>query len=132
MQTKGILYMLGGEFLANTELISAPESNTLITDIVQHISENFKSNITLKDIAQKRGYNYQYVSRVFNHTMKVNFKKITNRFRLEYALHLLQDTNESISTICFESGFQSIRSFNQICKEECGKTPKELRQSHKI
>ena len=129
IQTKGILYLLGGEFLKTAELIQAPKTDALIMDIIQYIAENFKKNISLKDIAKEKGYNYQYVSRVFNNVMDANFKKMVNYFRLEYAYALLQDTDMTISQICFESGFGSVRSFNEICKSEFGKTPKELRSS---
>ena len=129
VQTKGILYLLGGDFLKTAELIQTPKTDALIMDIIQYISENFKKNISLKDIAKEKGYNYQYVSRVFNSVMDANFKKMVNYFRLEYAYALLQDTDMTISQICFESGFGSVRSFNEICKSEFGKTPKELRSS---
>jgi len=132
IQTKGILYMLGGEFLSSAELIPTPKTDTLTMDIAQYISENFRKDISLKDIAKEKGYNYQYISRVFNTGMDINFKKIVNQFRLEYAFALLQDTEMSISQICFESGFGSVRSFNQMCKDTFGKTPKELRKSHKL
>ena len=132
IQTKGVLYMLGGEFFGSAELIPTPKTDTLTMDIAQYISENFRKEISLKDIAKEKGYNYQYISRVFNSIIDVNFKKMVNQFRLEYAFAMLQDTEKPISQICFESGFGSVRSFNQICKDTFGKTPKELRQSHKL
>ena len=128
MQVKGCLYLLGGEFISKAELIPTPAADTVTMAVAQYIAENFKSDITLNDVAKERGYNYQYLSRIFNKVMGMNFKRMLNLYRLEHAYALLQDTDKTVSEICFESGFQSIRSFNQVCKEVYGKTPKELKK----
>lgn len=129
VQIKGILYLLCGEFLQSTELTELNRSSKIAIAVVEYISKNFQKNISLSEVAKQQGYNTQYISRVFNSTMGSSFKKMLNQFRLEHAYAMLQDTDLSISHICFESGFQSIRSFNQECKNAFGKTPKELRQS---
>lgn len=127
MKAKGLLYMLLSEFLAEAELISDGGSTTLASEIVQYLSENFKKNISLHDIADSMGYNYQYLSRTFNKVFGINFKQMLNQYRLDHACALLQDTDLTVAQIAFESGFQSLRSFNQICLENFGKTPRELR-----
>ena len=127
-QVKGCLYLLGGEFLEQTTLIPAPTSDSVIMSVVQYVSENFNKNITLMDVAKEQGYNYQYLSRTFNRSVDINFKKLLNLYRLNHAYILLRDTSLPISQICFESGFQSIRSFNQTCQEFLHKSPKEIRK----
>ena len=129
MQVKGCLYLLGGEFVQQAQLLPTPTADTVIMAVAQYISENFKGDINLCDVAKEKGYNYQYLSRIFNKVMGMNFKKMLNLYRLEHAYALLQDTDMPISEICFESGFQSIRSFNQVCREVYGKTPKELKKT---
>lgn len=127
MQMKGFLYIIGGEFLKNADLIPMPSAETVVIAVAEYISENFQRDISLSDVAKEKGYNYQYLSRRFNKVMGMNFKKILNQYRLEYAFAKLRDTDLPISTICFDSGFQSIRAFNQVCKDNFGKAPKELR-----
>ena len=83
------------------------------------------------DVAQKYGYNYQYLSRTFNKTFKTNFKKMLNYYRLEQAIAFLDETDMSISQIAFESGFQSIRSLNAVCLETYGKSPSEVKKERK-
>lgn len=128
MQVKGGLYMLGGEFINQVSLIPTQNADALTMAVAQYISENFKKNISLGDVAREKGYNYQYLSRTFNKVIGMNFKKMLNQYRMECAYALLQDTDIPISQICFESGFQSIRSFNQVCLDTFGKSPKELRR----
>ena len=129
ISVKGMLYMLCGELLSQTSLSESKKPNDLAIEIIEYISKNFRKDISLHDIAKQRGYNYQYISRTFNRTMNIPFKKVLNQYRMQYAYYALQDTNLPISTVCFESGFQSIRSFNDACIEIFGMTPKELRRT---
>ncbi len=128
MQVKGCLYMLGGELLDRTELVPTPTADAVTMAVAQYIAENFKRDITLRDVAREKGYNYQYLSRIFNRVIGMNFKKMLNQYRLEHAYAMLQDTDLPISRICFESGFQSIRSFDQVCRDTFHKSPKEVRR----
>ena len=132
MKVKGVLYMLGSEFLAQVELTDEKRADSVVMHTVQYIAEKFKSDLSLHDVAQETGYNYQYLSRTFNKTIGINFKKLLNRFRVEYAYALLQDTDLPLGQIAFESGFQSIRSFNAVFLETFKKSPKEVRKSVKI
>ena len=88
-------------------------------------------HISLKTIARDRGYNYQYLSRTFNKIVGINFKRLVNQYRMEYAFAKLQDTNLPLSQIAFESGFQSIRSFDHVCRSVYNKSPMELRRNQK-
>ncbi len=126
---KSCVYAMGSAFLEQVELTDAPKSTeTLAVDIVQYINQNFKSNITLGTAAEHLGYNYQYLSKVFNLTFGISFKQMLNRYRLEHAVTLLSETDLSISQIAFESGFQSMRSFDYTCREFYKRSPKEIRR----
>ena len=129
MKAKGLLYLLGSEFLESAELVSNGANTSLAAEIVQYLEANYKRDISLHDIADLMGYNYQYLSRSFNKVFGVNFKQMLNQYRLEAAYAMLQDTDLPIAEIAFESGFQSIRSFDQIVLEHFGKTPKDLRRA---
>lgn len=128
LKVKGFLYLMVGDFLASATLVPAPKTDVAAMDIALYIAENFKSNVSLKEIAKEKGYNYQYLSRTFNRYMNINFKKMLNYYRIHQAFAMLQDTDMSISLIALECGFKSIRSFNQVCRDVFGKTPKDLRK----
>ena len=128
MKTKGCLYMIVGELLEQATFVPISGGDTVAMNVLQYISNNFRRNISLKDIAKSTGYNYQYLSRMFNQIFGINFKKILNQYRLEYAYALLQDTGLSMSEISFESGFQSIRSFDYVCQETFHMSPLRLRR----
>lgn len=130
LSIKGCLYALCSQLLAATELVDEDEKNAdeVIVDIVQYISENFRNDITLKDIARQKGYSYYYLSKLFNRSFNITFKAMLNQYRMEYAAALLLETDLSISHIAYESGFQNLRSFNLYCQEIYHVSPRELRK----
>ena len=127
LKVKGLLYSLESEFLEQVPLVTANDYETITTTVLKYISENFKENISLKDIAANIGYNYQYISRTFNGMMGMNFKKLLNMYRMEHAFYMLRNTDIPITEIAYESGFQSVRSFYRVCFETYGFSPVELR-----
>ena len=129
MRAKGFLYLVGADMLDSSELIFPPTLDSIAVEIVKYVAENFRKNISLDEIAKEKGYATQYLSRLLNRSIKMNFKKILNLYRIQCAYQLLQDTDRSVAQICFESGFQSIRSFNHVCREVYGTTPKALRHT---
>ena len=127
IKVKGLLYIIESSFLSQAKLVPFTNSKNSVIDIVHFISENYLSDITLRDAASSLGYNHQYLSRELNKTIGVSFSSILNQYRMNHAYALLQDTSLPINQIAFESGFKSIRNFNHICAEMFGKSPKEVR-----
>ena len=127
MLIKGLLHLLGSEFLSVAVLTPRSKSGILGMEIAQYIAEHYQNDISLRAIAEEKGYNYQYLSRKFNQYVGTSFKKMLNQYRVQCAFQLLQDTDAPISDIAYECGFQSIRSFNQVCMDVYQKTPSQLR-----
>jgi xylan 1,4-beta-xylosidase len=57
----------------------------------------------------------------------MSFTEFLNSYRLDAALALLTETDKDITEIALESGFQSIRSFNEYFKSRIGTTPVKYR-----
>ena len=132
LMVKACFYAVCSEFTQKVELISgSKEAEAISVDILQYISTNFRENISLRTAAKELGYNYQYLSRIFNQTVGINFKTILNQYRFEYAMQLLRETDKSITTVAFESGFQSLRTFNRVSYEMFNTSPNKLRKETK-
>lgn len=128
---KACLYAVCDAFLHEVEF-SENQGNkkTNISLIVQYISENHTKNITLKDIAKLLGYDYNYVSRFFHSTFNMSFTNFLNIYRLETAIKLLEESNKKITDIALESGFQSVRSFNNSFRLKFGISPSEYKRKN--
>ena len=69
-------------------------------------------------MAYDLGISKYVLSRLFAKTFHCNFNKYVNGVRLNYAIAALENTKESITSICFEAGFESQRTFNRVFKEK--------------
>lgn len=127
----GILNIFCSHFLNNTKLIKRQMGDhNLFFDVVFYVSNNFRENITLKEIADKLGYNEKYLSSTLNSLTKMNFRTFLASYRIGYAKQLLSTSKQyTISQIAFESGFSSVNSFNRIFKDISGMTPSKFRKS---
>ena len=125
---KACFYAVCSEFTENTEFEDRRDkSDFLMGELLDYIAEHYMENISLKLLSEKFGYEYHYLSRLLSKNYNINFKELLNRYRIEKALELLQDTDMSITEVALKSGFQSIRNFNLIFKEATGVSPNEYR-----
>lgn len=129
---KSCLYAVCEEYL-NTVPLSEKKRKEfkMISALSDFILENHTKKLTLSQISKKLGYDYNYMSRFFRNTFNMSFTDFVNIYRLETAIKLLEDTDQSITSIALESGFQSVRNFNHCFKANTGKTPSEYRNGLK-
>ena len=130
LSLKASLYAVLEQYLNNVELInkSAKESR-MVTLISDYVMEHHTQNLTLSDLAKKLGYDYNYMSRCFHNTFNMSFSDFVNVYRIETATSLLENTEGSITSIAFKSGFQSVRAFNSYFKKITGMSPSQYRKT---
>lgn len=84
--------------------------------VINYISKNYNKNISLEDLA---GISYMTTNsfcRYFkNRTGKTAFQFI-REFRINKACQMLINGEKNISQICFDTGFNSLSSFNRVFK----------------
>ena len=128
LMKKACFYAVCSEFLSQMELEERRDkSDFVMGELLDYIAEHYTENLSLKILAEKYGYEYHYLSRLLSKNYNINFKELLNRYRTEKALELLQETDMSITEVALKSGFQSIRNFNLIFKENTGVSPNEYR-----
>jgi AraC-like DNA-binding protein len=127
---KSCLYLICEEYIKQIPLVDKRQSEVKIMPILaDYIKEHHAKNITLTDIAKKLGYDYNYMSRYFKKVFNMTFSDFVNIYRLETAIKLLEETNKSITDIVYESGFQSIRTFNSFFKNKMGMSPTQYKNT---
>lgn len=128
---KSCLYALCEQYINCIKLEKKNnESMDFMSYIIDYISKNFSKNISLKTVAKLLGYNYNYMSRCFHNVFSMNFSDFVNVYRFEAAVDLLENTEKNIIDITYESGFQSVRTFNNYFKKTTGMTPSEYRNAY--
>lgn len=89
------------------------------------------ASLSLKSLSESLHVSPQVLSQVINQKSGKNFNSFVNAFRIEEAkllLHKEEFKNQTIASIAFEVGFNSISSFNTAFKKETGETPMAYRQ----
>ena len=95
--------------------------------VIEYVAKNFREEITLEKMAVDLGVSKYALSRIFARTFHCNFNRYVNGVRLNHAAAILENTNETITTLCLACGFESQRTFNRVFKEEYKMTPREYR-----
>ena len=94
--------------------------------ILDYIENNFNdTELTLTRLAEISGLSECYISELFTIIVGIKFKQYLNTLRINYALQLLWMSDIAISAAAYESGFETIRTFNSAFKRLKGVTPTE-------
>ena len=78
-------------------------------------------------MARDLGVSKYVLSRVFSATFHKNYNQYLNEQRMNYVISLLECSDEPITDICLDAGFQSQRTFNRVFQEMYKMSPREYR-----
>ncbi len=106
------------------------DASGLTQCIMDYISQNSKRKLTLEIVSEELGISKYKISKVFTNQLQMNFNQYLNQLRINTAKKLLTSTDTSVTTICYESGFSAVRTFNTAFFQITGLSPKEYRQKH--
>lgn len=103
--------------------------NDLIQDIAQYIYQNFDKNIYLEKLAKQFNISRSYLSKKFKATTGVGFKEYLTNVRIQEACRRLLETNDSITRIALECGFNDSNYFGDAFKRYKGVSPNKYRKN---
>lgn len=104
---------------------------SVIMDIINFIEENLYENISISHIAELFHYNEKYVGRLFKKSFGFSIKMYICTRRIESAMLLLRNTDESITAIATKTGFENVTYFNRRFMQLTKMTPSQYRISSK-
>ena len=119
--------MVCNECEKNADEKEGTHSLELKSSVIQYVTDNLCNDVTLSDVAEELGYEYHYLSSLFNDCFDMNFKSFINLLRYDAACRMLADKSVDITSVASECGFGSIRNFNRVFKKMSGLTPREFR-----
>ncbi len=116
--------------LAKICTLSKADGVTELTKLqkgVLFIHKNFRTGITLGDVAKTLNVTPSYMSRIFTESLGITFKQYLNEIRYNYAMRLLMHSDMSATEICYESGFNDYSNFSRSFKKKFGISPGQFR-----
>lgn len=113
------------------DLKSSDVSQRKINTVVEYVSNNYSTDISLADVSNLIGMSDSHFSRFFKKATGNRFIEFVNRVRISRACILISETDLQIATICFQVGFNNVANFNRRFHELKGITPREFRYQSK-
>ena len=104
---------------------------TRITDLVEEKQLFLIKDLKITDIARELGTNATYISACINGQMGISFPEFISRYRVEYALKLMQEHPEMSSVEVWDaSGFNNEKTFFRRFRLQTGMTPAEWKKQN--
>jgi AraC family transcriptional regulator len=92
------------------------------------IEANYTSPIMLNQMAQVANLNSQHFLRMFRDCYGVTPHRFLTDIRLNAARHQIENSQESISTICQQTGFESLPTFSRLFRQRFNLSPSSYRR----
>lgn len=96
-----------------------------------YVENNYQNiNLSLNMVAEYVGINSSYLSRLFKEILNIKFVDFLNKYRVERAKYLIDNTDFAITEIGYKTGFNSMPTFFRVFKKYNGITPGQYRNNN--
>lgn len=103
----------------------------LASKVQRYIEDHYMEDISLKNVSRLFYVDMYYLSHLFKENTGFSFKEYLILQRISKAKELLFYTNDSITTVCTNSGFNNVNHFIRIFKKYTGLTPLKYRTTNR-
>ena len=107
------------------DLFSPRQAN--LKDVVQH---HLFANFSLNELAKLAGLSLSSFKRAFQHIYNDTPANYLRTKKIEKAMDLLEQTDLSVSEICFQIGFNDASHFTKAFKKHTKQSPLAFRNTH--
>ena len=127
---KSFLYDICGTLLEQTELVPVAYSpkTKVFHKILLYIDRQYRLDCTLKDVAKHLQYDYAYLSKLFIQMTNMSFTEYLAQYRIAQACYELKNSQQSISEIAMNCGYNNLRSFHRNFHKIMRVSPRTYRQ----
>lgn len=107
--------------------------NDRLNAIFEYVMNNYKTDISSKEIADLAMMSYSGFCRYFKNRTKKNFSSFVNEIRIGNSCkQLLESDDVSVSEVCYDNGFNNMSNFNKQFKKIVKCTPYSFKQRSKM
>ena len=112
--------------------LSVSEHSRRIEPAIHYINQYYKETIPLQDLAQQCCMSPNYFHKIFKQIFRITPFNYQMLLRMNSALQLLTDKEQTIKDIAFELGFTDNAHFCKTFKKFYGVTPGEYQRNKQI
>ena len=104
-----------------------PREETGIRRALVYLHSQFRKPVSLPALAEHAHLSPSHLSRLFHKELGVTYKEYLVNLRMNFAAKCLQNTDASVTEICYESGFGSLSNFITEFRRHFGASPTAYR-----
>lgn len=108
--------------------VSTEFNHPRLHEVFAYIVENYRKNISLNKAAAKANMTPNAFCKYFKQVTRKTFIETVTDYRINFATQQLAQTNASISSICFDSGFNDVSHFHKTFKLKMQLSPLQYRK----
>lgn len=108
--------------------VSGGKRQSQIGEAVDFIVSHFEEELSVSRVADIVGLSETSFTRHFKNITGHRFTEFVNRVRVGEACRMLVETEDQVSNICFNVGFQNLANFNRQFMKLKGVTPTQFRE----
>ena len=97
--------------------------------MLDYIKTHYCDDISIQNLAELCSINSNYASQLFHQEVGETFSSYITRLRIKQAIHLLRNTDMTISAIATSVGYRDYFYFAKVFKKVTGITPSEYRNT---
>lgn len=116
-------------FTVRANQIEDNSNDDKLEQTLQYIENHYSQNLSLEKVSQFMYMTPTSFSRYFHKALGLTFSKYLNKIRLDYAIDMLLNTNQSITEIAFNVGFSNSSAFNKAFKKEYNCSPSDFKRN---
>ncbi|MCF3650615.1 helix-turn-helix domain-containing protein [Synoicihabitans lomoniglobus] len=110
---------------------SNAQTQEIIQRAVSYILAHHREPMALNDLLELTGMSRATFARQFLLHAGKPFSTFRNQVRLQAVCHALKETNEPVSNIALDHGFNQLSFFNRLFNREFGMNPSTYRRRHR-
>jgi signal transduction histidine kinase/AraC-like DNA-binding protein/DNA-binding response OmpR family regulator len=115
------------ETIAGGESLSQPTS-LLVKQAIAYIQQHYARDLSRHEIAEAIGVSKNYLSQIFHQELGISPWDYLNRYRIKQAKELLHSTDESITAVALQVGFDDASYFGRVFRKQVGCSPLTYRE----
>jgi AraC family transcriptional regulator len=98
-----------------------------VGDVLQYINNHIGNNLSIKELAEYAGISFFHFHRIMKAALNEPLGSYIDRARLDTAVKLIRYSNEPITNIAKQIGYNDLSSFSKAFSKQFGLSPQEFK-----
>jgi YesN/AraC family two-component response regulator len=104
------------------------QTSVIVKHAIAYLHQNYHRTLSRQELAATIGVSKDYLSHIFQQELGISPWEYLNRYRIKQAKALLLNSNESITNIAAQVGFNDLSYFNRVFLKHVGCSPRAFRE----